>query len=302
MFVQITTRCNMRCAHCIFACGPTGEDMRSATFRAAIRHPEEVTIGGGEPTVHPHFWLFFFEALEAGRRVRVVTNGKRTADALRLARLARLDEERNGRYQRGLSDRRKVIARLSQDEYHDPVDPSVVSAFAQVQKGVLSIGQEELRNGGRCDFAVNEGCPCPTVHVFPNGVGTQCGCLDSPAIGDVSQLIPRLRRPALDPRRDRLIYEVYVGGRYVLRAKRYDELGTDTHTDVCSSAEAGFTSVQVDPGGCDKILWLKRTDSGVSLMEYDMQRDRAKRSSISSCITVGDTVCATALLAGRGQK
>lgn len=57
MYIQVTTRCNMRCIHCLYACGPRGQDMSFETFKLAVdcarEHQEEVTIGGGEPTLHP---------------------------------------------------------------------------------------------------------------------------------------------------------------------------------------------------------------------------------------------------------
>jgi len=59
MYLQITTRCNMHCDHCGFACTNQGEDMSLSTFEQALdiaADDSNIDIGGGEPTIHPHFW------------------------------------------------------------------------------------------------------------------------------------------------------------------------------------------------------------------------------------------------------
>jgi hypothetical protein len=58
LYVQITTRCNMRCIHCCSSCTAIGEDMSFSTFKKAIDSAlsleyGEILIGGGEPTLHP---------------------------------------------------------------------------------------------------------------------------------------------------------------------------------------------------------------------------------------------------------
>lgn len=58
MYLQITSRCNMLCRHCGFACTARGHDMSPEHFHKAIalaaEYEQHVTIGGGEPTLHPH--------------------------------------------------------------------------------------------------------------------------------------------------------------------------------------------------------------------------------------------------------
>ena len=53
IYISITTRCNMACDHCCFACNKTeGEDMSIQTFFKAIglaeNYDEHVTLGGGD--------------------------------------------------------------------------------------------------------------------------------------------------------------------------------------------------------------------------------------------------------------
>jgi organic radical activating enzyme len=123
MYIQLTTRCNMTCEHCCFACTSKGVDLpKELAFRAidqAAENCDSITIGGGEPTLHPDFWEILAYAIEQGENVAeswvsIITNGKRTEDALALAFLA---------------DHCLLSAELSQDSYHDPVNPLVVETF-----------------------------------------------------------------------------------------------------------------------------------------------------------------------------
>jgi len=176
MYIQITTKCNMACEHCGMNCDTiSGEHMDFKTFKAALRHDDTITIGGGEPTVHPHFEKFLLYALTNCYSVFIITNGKLTDKALAIARLAEMDDERFG-------------AELSQDPYHDPIDDVVIDAF----KGRIRDTSRNLINAGRCDFGWTEDCICEEAIVKPNGDIHQCGCDDSPKVGTVfdDQILP----------------------------------------------------------------------------------------------------------------
>jgi len=180
MYIQITTRCNMHCAHCGMSCTAQGEDMSLQTFRQALEYSEDtVAIGGGEPTIHPLFWQFLGEAMACCEDVWLATNGKMTETALALA---------------GLAKRGIIGCDLSQDDYHEPVDPRVVEAFTVDQKraynsttcdqrGIRNVMGHEVK-AGRCDFG-EEGCICPDLFVKPDGQVYLCGCEDAPCIGSV---------------------------------------------------------------------------------------------------------------------
>lgn len=202
MYVQITTRCNMSCAHCGFSCGPEGEDMKFSTFKKAVALDPYAFLGGGEPTVHPKFWNFLLYVLrqpdfELGT-MGVVTNGKKKVDALILAGMA----------QAGL-----IYASLSQDKYHEPVDREVIKAFTKPDSKDLNFYSSshgetrdlrEIRTGlslinsGRCDFGEEDRCFCPEVIVKPNGQLKFCACDYSPIIGDVSTGIQEKYQEILD--------------------------------------------------------------------------------------------------------
>lgn len=178
MYIQITTRCSMRCSHCCYSCGTAGETMSTKTFLKACRlawaNGENIFLGGGEPTMHPRFWEFIGLALryngsDGEVEVGVITNGSRTEDALALARLAR---------------RGAIYAGLSSDQWHDPIDERVVKAFT---KGPLETGRgndlrdirccEEPYAQGRAKDWGKEGCCCEEIVVVPDGRLYACGCL-----------------------------------------------------------------------------------------------------------------------------
>ena len=118
----------MTCAHCCFSCTTKGHDMTQDTFTKALKMANDygksnICIGGGEPTMHPLFQDFLFQAIWAMSSsfaengipgVHMVTNGSNTEIALKLADLA---------YQGVIS------CALSQDKYHDPIDTKVIKAF-----------------------------------------------------------------------------------------------------------------------------------------------------------------------------
>lgn len=69
LYIQITKRCNMSCNHCSFRCGERGPDMDAAIFRRVLelseREETPITLGGGEPTLHPLFMDFLWWSIRA---------------------------------------------------------------------------------------------------------------------------------------------------------------------------------------------------------------------------------------------
>lgn len=158
------------------------------TLDLCVEYGSAPYIGGGEPTVHPRFWQFL--GLMLGRAhefememVGMHTNGKRTADALALAALAR----------RGL-----MGVTLSTDHYHEAIDQRAVDAFTKkarvdrwdnswgtekqdphdlrgtadgADRSVVAQGRGKRIAGARADY-----CTCPDVQVDPAGVIWACGC------------------------------------------------------------------------------------------------------------------------------
>lgn len=177
-YIQITNRCNMHCRHCCFSCTSKGNDMTRKTFLKAIEiaadHDSYVTIGGGEPTLHPFLFDFLGIALsvfnEENGNVYIVTNGKEERQATKLAQMASL----------GI-----IGARLSQDKYHEPIDPQVVSAFKR-NPNLSHYGEHNndhrdisydvnLVKRGRSKLGKNK-CACNDTFIDPQGRIFACGC------------------------------------------------------------------------------------------------------------------------------
>jgi len=182
MYIQITDHCNMSCAHCLFSCSSSkrGTFMHKDTFLRVLKFAEErgmyITLGGGEPTLHPKFWEFLGLALagdfeEGG--IWMATNGSVTKAALALAKLAKSGA---------------IGCALSQDEWHDPIDPVVVSAFKDLE--VRNVSGRVVNKGAAFDngIADRDGCGCNDTFVNPNGEVYMCGCPDSLKLGGLEVL------------------------------------------------------------------------------------------------------------------
>ncbi len=78
--LELTNRCNLRCAHC-FEGRHGGRDWLAAeVFERIVRHASavgygEVSLTGGEPTLHPDFAAMVEQLAGAGYSVGMVTNG-----------------------------------------------------------------------------------------------------------------------------------------------------------------------------------------------------------------------------------
>lgn len=188
MYLQITTKCNMSCEHCYFRCTMNGKHMPRKVWRQAIEflknHESHVSIGGGEPTLHPQFWEILGVCIGNFESVWLATNGSQTETAMALASLAK---------------KGAIGCALSQDYWHDPIDQRVVDAFtsnkASYERGedqreirnVLSHGDtnrlspfRDPKEGGSED-----NCPCEGLFISPSGKIRACGCFNAPIVGDV---------------------------------------------------------------------------------------------------------------------
>lgn len=189
MYIQITTRCNMHCDHCGYSCTAEGEDMSFDTFRAAIAmDTESVSIGGGEPTLHPLFWEFLGYAIGNAESVWMATNGSNTTTALTLAKLAR----------KGV-----VGVALSVDDFHDPIDQRVIDAFTKRirlfhydteqndHRSIRDVSDKVIDAGRAAENQLacvdSNRCVCDEMVVLPNGKIKWCGCSDAPFVGTVKR-------------------------------------------------------------------------------------------------------------------
>jgi MoaA/NifB/PqqE/SkfB family radical SAM enzyme len=154
------------------------------TFKKALEFDEMVSIGGGEPTIHPKFWELLGLAIGHSDYVWLATNGKKTETALALAKIAFMGV---------------IGCDLSQDAYHEEIDASVVMAFTKTTHDGVSGGYDRQNNdsrairdvtsreinAGRCDFG-EEGCVCSDLVCEPDGTIRACGCEGAPTFGNVN--------------------------------------------------------------------------------------------------------------------
>lgn len=187
MYLEITTRCNMTCAHCCMSATAEGKDMLLQTFRKALEfvecYGEHISIGGGEPTLHPRFWQILGECLRL-ESVWLATNGSITNTALALAKMAK----------RGV-----IACSLSRDAWHDEIDPRVVEAFTRKSRSTngwhhdpndhdcreIRTVSRVLAAGRAADWGESGECICPGPIIRVNGDIYWCGCPDSPKLGTV---------------------------------------------------------------------------------------------------------------------
>ncbi len=162
-------------------------------LKLCAEYDDLITLGGGEPTVHPDFEKFLKLAIKCNARqskVFLVTNGKHTERALWLADLAKDGE---------------IFCELSQDIYHEPIDKRVVEAFKPIRTCTsvypsihkyINIGYRNVTGKlipvGRAvkymgleKTPPDTECVCEEVVAHPSGLLRQCGCPRSPVVGDV---------------------------------------------------------------------------------------------------------------------
>lgn len=78
---ELTLACNMRCLHCGSHAGPrrrdelSYEECQSVADQLASEGLERMTLGGGEPTLHPHWHELGARLVQRGVRVNMISNG-----------------------------------------------------------------------------------------------------------------------------------------------------------------------------------------------------------------------------------
>jgi hypothetical protein len=182
------------------------EHFTAAVDRAVELEEDHIFLTGGEPTIHPLFWEMVGHILRLRLEFSLVTNGKVTESALILERLARWGYG---------------YVELSQDRFHEPVDPRTLEAFENdgpyhwdrlMGKGgpfrIYRPGQwnppyiyhyVSVRDSQKTGLvAAGRGrniegadqrkysCACDSTFIRPDGRVFRCGCEDAPQIGFVT--------------------------------------------------------------------------------------------------------------------
>lgn len=228
--IRITSRCNMRCAHCCFSCEPgKGKDMPMRIFRRCMdfvsKNEESYTLSGGEPTLHKKWYEILGHAMTVslGRHAygSVITNGSIRDKSLFLAGIG--------------SNTEYFDAALSWgDGYHDDsmVSKEVISAFEGHYRDNSSSIQATGRAAENCletGEQTRSSCVCPAWVIDPNGDIYTCGCCRRILVGNVLSEWANLDK--LD------LHEGYCTGHYF----REDE--DTTSVRVCSHCGSQDTMV-----------------------------------------------------------
>ena len=186
-YVQITTICNYKCPHCCFSCTKKGEHMTFEVFKQAVEFvrdngDELLTIGGGEPTLHPQFWDIIGYGIVNGfygRNIWLATNGSQKETMKKLGFMAR--------------DGIMSVA-VSNDSFHPPLDPEVKKWFTKEYRGDSNTYyRNDFRDFHDPEYPVKRGrykkgkdeCCCEGPFIKPNGDIYHCGCPKSIKIGDI---------------------------------------------------------------------------------------------------------------------
>jgi len=222
MYLQITTRCNMSCDHCCYNCTNKGDDMSWETMVDAVAftrdYTECISIGGGEPTLHPRFFNFLKICLEDFDYVWMATNGSRTDSMFRLSNIidredypeCTCEEDDPEEFEEYgclchekmdldvIYQEDKLSVALSQDCFHDPISKTVVNLWnrranthgpshyeirdvTRAMSGVIAQGRAKTTGSGWNE----DDCVCSDLIIQPDGKIKICGCEDAPIIGDI---------------------------------------------------------------------------------------------------------------------
>lgn len=218
MYLQITTKCNMKCAHCGFSCTNRGKHMPFDIVPDALdfirKYEDEfMTIGGGEPTLHPDFFKILKRCLTYDFSVWMATNGSQTQA---MERLAHIIDDNDFQYLLDYSGKDpddnymfydqhcinnpndKVSVALSRDSYHDSIDQYVVDLWTRRANNggwdsnsnfsIRTVQSYQIKGTGRAKkngLGATDGCLCDDYIIKPDGKVKLCGCEDAPVIGDI---------------------------------------------------------------------------------------------------------------------
>jgi len=145
-FLYITNECQLNCAHCSFKSGPAQHHTRMdervvIDLLDELRGVGDITITGGEPTLHPGFMPIVMCAAERARVVYLMTNGIHLVGKPKLKSLY----ERND--QKGLREvLQKSLASFPHNvHFFFPLDSFHLKTFRTFRfliKGVTTLAKE----------------------------------------------------------------------------------------------------------------------------------------------------------------
>jgi hypothetical protein len=179
------------------------------TFYAALDFckgwDEIITLGGGEPTLHPRFFDILRKCLQIFDSVWMATNGSKTHIMYRLHSILQdcdyenfeYDEDENG-YAPDyiMNPDNKLAVALSLDYFHKPIDARIAELWkknsghqgshyeirdvTRSRDGAIAQGRAMRTGSGWA-----KGCVCADNIIRPDGEIKMCGCTKAPIIGNV---------------------------------------------------------------------------------------------------------------------
>lgn len=213
MYLMLTEKCNMRCDHCCFACGPKGSTLWPSTgvtsmpwevFTRAVDmsldYEDCLVLGGGEPTLWKEFrrgLSYLDEVVQYGHSVLMITNGTRERNTFAYIRhMEKAREYDQGEwnlsvsYNDGYHDERMMSEKVyywCADRVHR-IKERNKREYSHVYDDTFRTVTRIHRNGRAegldlPDFV--EGCGCSGPIVRPSGEIRFCGCRNSPIIGSI---------------------------------------------------------------------------------------------------------------------
>ena len=202
----------MSCEHCCYSCDMNGEHMSYDTVIDAImfcrnQDNEYITIGGGEPTLHPRFFDIIRYCLNDFNYVWMATNGSQTKIMNRLANILdncdyddiddNVDIDNELQYIN--NNKNNLTVCLSQDRYHDEIDEKIVTKWERMSNKHMHTGYEirdvfrfndekNIALVGRAEengIGQSTNCCCEDFIVQIDGKIRMCGCPEAPIVGDI---------------------------------------------------------------------------------------------------------------------
>lgn len=163
--IQITERCNLRCAHCFVSATTAGRDLSLNTLtdlvlpRLLRARVSRLTLTGGEPFVHPDLLGICRTAVNTGLPVGICTNGTLVTDA-QIRALRELGSVHVNVSFDGFRAESHDRFRGRRSAFATTLDAARRLAGAQLLQGILSTPNrwttpEEF--GQLCEFAVEVG-------------------------------------------------------------------------------------------------------------------------------------------------
>lgn len=197
--VYVTSQCNRRCTYCFlpsdfFASGlRMSVDAFSDVVTWCVRNGiDEITLLGGEPSLHPSFPKMVSLANDHGLKVRVVTNGARRFR--RLLENGEIKPQNLSRVAVSLDtlDETMQDALRGRGAYRDAIDAIRLLAAYDILFDINVTGVRPAIDGidALIGFAEGEGCRRVNVHWPSNiGLGAQLTAEQIPDRGEWEKLV-----------------------------------------------------------------------------------------------------------------